>query len=152
MGNKIIYTKEVLKSNFCDFNDAYILVRGNITVAAAPAIQVAFKYCAPFTECITKINETINDAEDLNLVISMYNLIKCSSNYSDSTGSLRFYSKDEATNFGNDIVNTDDFKSFKYKAKLLGHTGEKPTPNQAIGILENATITVPSEITWSTIN
>ena len=64
---KLIYNTEVLKSNLCDYNDAYILVRGDITVTAAPTTQVAFKNCAPFTKCITKIDETtIDDAEDLN--------------------------------------------------------------------------------------
>ena len=47
---------EVLKSNICDYNDAYILVRGNITVVAALTTQVAFKNCALFNKCITKID------------------------------------------------------------------------------------------------
>ena len=45
-GNEITYNKEVLKSNLCDCNDGYILVRGDITVAASPQVQVAFKNCA----------------------------------------------------------------------------------------------------------
>ena len=49
----------------------------------------------------------------------MYDLIEYISNYSETTGSLWFYSKDEATNFSANIANTDKFKSFKYKAKLL---------------------------------
>ena len=56
--------------------------------------------------------------------------------------SLLFYSKDKAINFNN-IKNTDDFKCFRFTAKLLGNTLSKPTPNQAIGILENVKITVP---------
>ena len=68
--NKITYNTEILKSNLCDYNNAYILVRGDITVVATPATQVAFKNCAPFTKCITKIDETtIDDAEDLDLVM-----------------------------------------------------------------------------------
>ena len=118
--NEITYNTEVLKSNLCDYSDAYILVRGDITVVAAPTIQVAFKNCAPFTKCITKIDETtIYDAENLDLVMPMYNLIKYSSNYSEATGSVWFYSKDEATSFNAHIANTDEFKSFKYKAKSL---------------------------------
>ena len=75
------------------------------------------------TKYITKINATtIDDTEDLDLVMSIYNLIKYSSNYSETTGSLWFYSKDEATNFNNDFENADDLKSFKYKSKLLGNT------------------------------
>ena len=72
---------------------------------------------------MTKIDETtIDDAEDLDLVLPMYNLIEYRSNYSETTGKLWFYSKDKATNFDADIANTDELKSFKYKAKLLGNT------------------------------
>ena len=49
----------------------------------------------------------------------MYNLIEFSSNYSKTTGSFQFYSEDEATNFNADVANTNNFKSFIYKAKLL---------------------------------
>ena len=49
--NEITYNKEVLKSNLCDYNDAFILVTGDITVIAAPQTKVAFKNCAPFTKC-----------------------------------------------------------------------------------------------------
>ena len=71
--NEITNDTKVLKSNHCDYNDAYILVRGDITVAAAPASQVAFTNCAPITKCIKKIYETtIDDAEDLDLVMPMY--------------------------------------------------------------------------------
>ena len=79
VGNKIIYNREVLKSNFCDYNDAYILLRGDITAAATPATQESFKNCAAFTKYITKTNGArIDDAEYLDLVMSMYNLIECS--------------------------------------------------------------------------
>ena len=123
VGNEITYTTEVLKSNLYDYNDAYVLLRCYITVTAAGATQVAFKNGAPFTKCITKTYwTTIDDAEDLDLVMPMYNLTKHISNYSVTKASLWFYSKDEATNFNADIENTDDFKSFKYKAKLLGNT------------------------------
>ena len=82
--------------------------------------QAAFKNCAPFTKCTTKIDgTTIDDAENLDLVMSMYNLIEYNSNYSSTTGSLWFYSKDEATDSNADIANDNNFKSFKYKAKLL---------------------------------
>ena len=61
-GNEITYNTEVLKSNLCDYNDAYILVRGDITIAGCNnATEVAFKNSAPFTKCITKIDETIID-------------------------------------------------------------------------------------------
>ena len=73
----------------------------------------------------------------------MYNLVEYSSNYSQTTGSLWFYSKDESANFDADIANTDGFKPFKYKAKLLGNTVAQPGPNAANGILKNATIALP---------
>ena len=86
VGNEIIYIMEVLKSNLCDQNDAYILVRGGITIIGHQVTQVAFKKCAPFTKCITKIDETtIDDAENLNLVMLMCILIEYSSNYSETT-------------------------------------------------------------------
>ena len=53
----------------------------------------------------------------------MYNLIEYSSNYSDTTGSLWFYSKDEATNFNVDIGDNVAFKSSVYRTKLPGETG-----------------------------
>ena len=93
--NEITYNTEVLKSNLTtmtptsDYNDAYILVRSDITVTASLQIQVAFKNCAPFTTCITKIDETtIDDAENLDLVMQIHNLIEYISNYSETTGSL----------------------------------------------------------------
>ena len=74
--------------------------------------------------------------------MAMYNLIEYSSNYSETAGRLWFYSKVETTIFNADIANTDDFKSFKYKAKLLGNTAAQPAPNAANGILKNATVAV----------
>ena len=56
-------------------------------------------------------------------------MIEYSSNYSETTGSLWFYSKDEAVNFNDDIENTDDFKSFENEAELLGNTVAHPAPN-----------------------
>ena len=75
--------------------------------------------------------------------MSMYNLIEYSSNHSKTTGSLWFYFKGEATNFNTDIENNDDFKYFKYKAKLLGNT---------VAILKNATIPVPLKYLNNTRN
>ena len=67
----------------------------------------------------------------------IYNLLEYSLNYSDTTVSLWFYSKDEEINCNANILNTNDFKSFKYKTKLVGRRAA------ANGILENATIAVP---------
>ena len=75
----------------------------------------------------------------------MYNLIEYSSNYSETTGSLWFYSKDEETNFDANIENTDDLNlsSVNYWAKLLGNTEAQPNLNNANGTLKNATIAAP---------
>ena len=69
----------------------------------------------------------------------MYNLLEYGSNYSETIGSLWFYSKDEATNFNTDIANNNNFKYFEYKNKLLGNT----VADGANGILRNATTAVP---------
>ena len=74
----------------------------------------------------------MDDAEDL----GVQNLIDYSSNYSETTRSLCIYSKDEATYFINNIANTVDLNSFKYKAKLLGNTEAQANPNQANGVLK----------------
>ena len=87
--NEIKFKTSMLISSVCGYSDAYILVSGNITVAALASgggnndMQVAFKNCAPFTDYISKIkNAKINIAKDINVVMAMYNLIKYSNNYS----------------------------------------------------------------------
>ena len=74
--------------------------------------------------------------------MSVYNLKEYSFYYSETTGRLWFCPKDQATNFNNNIENNDDFKSFKYKAKVLGNTVAQPTPNKANRIVKNATSAV----------
>ena len=74
------------------------------------------------------------------------NLIEYSSNYFDTTGSLWFYSKDEATNFNANIANTGNFKSFKYNTKICGNRVAQTIPNADDVILKNATIGVPLKI------
>ena len=69
----------------------------------------------------------------------MYNLIEYSSSYSETTGSLWFYSKNEAARFNANVANDNNFKSFKYKAKLLGNT----EADRVNAILKNAEIAVP---------
>ena len=70
------------KLSRCNYSDAYILVTGDITATNDGAItNVTFKNCAPFTRCVTHINdEHIDTAENLD-IMSMYNLIKYSDNY-----------------------------------------------------------------------
>ena len=117
----------MLKSSLCDYGDAYIFVKGNISVnntgtGAAPTnrnIKVIFKNCAPFTNCISKINNTqIDNAEYIDIVMPMYNLIESSNNYSKTSGSLWQYCNEiQAIDNDADIVdfngaNTTDL--FKY--------------------------------------
>ena len=90
----------MLKSSLCDYSDAYILVNGRITIAGAgvdtAARQaderdkgVAFKSCAPFTNCMSEINNTqIDNAKDIDIVMPMYNLIEYSDNYPKTSGIL----------------------------------------------------------------
>ena len=81
---------------------------------------------------------TIDNTENLDFVAPMYSLLEFSPNYSNTIGSLSFCSsKDEATNFNNDMANTDDFKSFKHKAKLLGNTVAQPASKHANRTPEN---------------
>ena len=70
--------------------DAYILVTGDITATGNDAnTRVAFKKCSPFTECITHINdEHVDDANNLDIIMPMCNLIEYSNNYSDTSGIL----------------------------------------------------------------
>ena len=118
----------MLKSSLCDYSDAYIHVRGTITVnntAAEGAAannnnkKVIFKNCAPFTDCINEINNRdLDNAKDPDIVMPMCNLIECSDNYPQTSGSLWQYCKDiPAVNNNNAIVDftnnnlTDSFKN-----------------------------------------
>ena len=73
----------------------------------------------------------------------MYNLIEYSLNYSETTGRLCFYSKNEVTSFNVHFTNNDNFKPFEYNAKLLGNSVAQLNPNHANAILKPAAIGVP---------
>ena len=94
----IKFETKVIKPNLCDYSDAYILVTGDMKVADVAAnTNVAFKNCAPFTRCVTHINdEHVETAENLNIIMPMYNLIEYSDNYADFSGSLYQFNKDES--------------------------------------------------------
>ena len=80
------FETKVIKSNLCDYSDTYILVTGDITSTGGNAnTRVAFKNCAPFTRCTTHINdEHIDNADNLDIIKPMYNLIEYNNNYSDN--------------------------------------------------------------------
>ena len=84
---QIRFKTSMLRSDLCDFSDAYIVVKGEITVAGWSNASkknrpLAFKNNAPFIGCISKINNTfIDNAEDLNVAMSLYNFLEYSKNY-----------------------------------------------------------------------
>ena len=89
----------MLRSDLCDYSDAYIIVKGRITVRGNNAKRInkklTFKKNTPFRSYILKINnKLIENAEDLDIVMSMYNLVEYSNNYSMASGSLWNYYKD----------------------------------------------------------
>ena len=97
VNSQIKFETTMLKSRLCDYSDGYIIFKGNITVnntgtAAAPNNRnkkVTFKNCASFTNCIGEINNTqLDNTEDIDIVMSMYNLIEYSDNYSKTPGNL----------------------------------------------------------------
>ena len=123
----IKYDTRVLKPNLCDYAEAYILVDGTIRATnAINATRLALKNCAPFTKCNLEINdEHVDTAENLNIVMPMYNLIEYSDNYQDSSATPYQYKRDEPPE--DDAVadlTADNSGSFKYKIKLLGNVTE----------------------------
>ena len=136
--NKSIRFKTtMLRSNLCHYSDAYILVKGTITVngivnGAENEIlrrnrPLILKNNAPFVSCMAKTNkEFIEDADDLDIVMPMYNLLECSKNYRKTIGSLYNYYRDELSddNNPNNFPNTYVVNSitFKYKNKITGNT------------------------------
>ena len=108
----------------CDYAEAYILVDGTIRATnAVNAVRLALKNCAPFTKCNLEINnEHVDTAENLDIVMPMYNLIEYSVNYQDSSATLYQYKRDEPPE--DDAVadlTADNSSSFKYKISLLGN-------------------------------
>ena len=127
-GSDIRFKTRMLRSNLSDYADAYRFVKGTITITGAgddgTARQlderdkvVTFKNCATFTNCISRINgtDTVN-AQDIDTVKPMYNLIKYSDNYSKTSGSLWQYCKDDPND------NLVESGSFKSKIKVTGKT------------------------------
>ena len=128
VNSQIKFKTTMLKSSLCDYSDAYILVKGTITIKGAGADAAArqaderdkgviFKNCAPFTNCISEINNTqVDNAKDIDSVMPMYNLIEYSDNYAKTSGTLWQYYRDEPNN------NLADSESFKFKVEITGKT------------------------------
>ena len=135
---QIRFKTAMLRSSLCDYIDAYILVKGNISVNNTPAAgaaanntnkKVIFKNCAPFTNCKSKTNNSqIDNAEYIDIVMPMYNLIEYSDNYLETSGSLWQYCKEiqAVNNVGNIVgfngANATD--SFNFKTKVTGQSDD----------------------------
>ena len=112
----------MLRSDLCNFSNAYIAVKGIIAVTNPDDVKrnksVAFKNNAPFINCISKINGVqIDNAGSLDVVMSMYNLLEYSKNYKKTTGSLWNYYRNEPS----DPLSSNS-ESFKYKTSITGNS------------------------------
>ena len=131
----------MLNSTFCDYSDTNILVSGTTTVvgggknASARVVdknnkEEIFKNCAPFTSCITEINNTkVDNAKDLDVVMPMYDLIEYIDSYSKTSGSLYQFCRDQPNN-----VITES-ESFKFKSKFLDNANNSDIKNAKIAVL-----------------
>ena len=126
--NDIKFKITMLRSNLCDYADAYILLKGTIKMTGAGDDDAAkrldernkgaiFKNCSLFTKCISRINNRdIDNAQDIDIVLPMYNLSEYSDNYSKTSESLWQYYKVDLKN------NITDSESFKFKVKITGNS------------------------------
>ena len=127
----------IIRSNLFDYSDAYIFVKGTITVpnmAAAGAVvnntnkKVIFKNCASFTDCITERNNTqVDDAQKIDLVMPMYNLVEYSDAYSKTSRNLWQYHRDQPVldnngNITDFLHDNNNSASFKFKQKITWQT------------------------------
>ena len=141
-GNRIIFKTSMLRSSLYNYSNAFILVKETITVANT-AVQgqannganekTLFKNCAPFINCINRINNAqVDGASYIDVVMPMYNLTKYSENYL-KTSYKTFYidvlaldDDGEITDFTEANATTE---SFNLKVKLTGQTGNNTTKN-----------------------
>ena len=125
----------MLRSDLCDYSDAYSVVKGRISVTGTENAnrrnkKLTFKNNAPFRSFISKINNTlIDNVEGLDIVMPMYNLLEYSGNFSMTSESLWNYYRDEVNDSANEIDDNDQIinnnktktsKFFEYKAKIIG--------------------------------
>ena len=138
----------MLKSSLCGYSNAYILLKGSITVpnkaAAAEVVNngnknLILKNCARFTDCIREINNTqVDSVKDIDLVIPMYNLIDRRDNYLKTSRNLWQYCREKPAvdNNGTIIVfnaaNVTD--SFNFSQRITGQTENNDTKNVEMGV------------------
>ena len=138
-GTTVKFKTKVIKSNLCDYSDA---LTGHIWAWGINAhTKVAFKSCAPFTKCIIHINDEHSDgANNIDIIMTMYNLVEYGNNYSDTSGSLWQFKSDKwpVTVAGNpDKFSTANSTSFKYKSSFF-----KPLTAADNEVFKNVKLTV----------
>ena len=147
----------MLRSDLCDYSDAYIVVKGDIALIKTNGRGIidkknkflAFKNNALFTNCISEINNVlIDNAEDLHIVMPMYNLLEFSKNYRKTTKSFQNYYRNKPNNPLTDNYNADaitNSESFKYKSSITGKTSNanNGTEQRSTKIKKNFEIVVP---------
>ena len=139
-GLLIKFQTENIKLSLCDYSDVFILVTGNIIVTADNNTDVVFKNCATFSTCTTKISDIfVDEANHIYIAMPIYNLIQYSDNYSDTSGSLWQFKRDEVP-VNNADLTIDGSKSFKYKAALLGKAANH---NDGKSFVKDAKIVFP---------
>ena len=150
INKQIRFKTSMLRSDLCDYSDAYIVVKGDITVEVAnnrdrKNRSSAFKNNAPFISCISKINGAlIENTENVETVMPMYNLIEYSKNYRKTTGSPCNYYRDDPNNHPTNNYNADPIKnsaSFKYKSSITVKTPDNDKDND--NLIEDVEIIVP---------
>ena len=134
INKQIRFKASTFRSDLCDYSDAYIVVKRTISVARddnkdmmIKNRSLAFKISASFISCISKINNIlIDNAEDLDVAMPMYNLIEYSKSYRKTTGSLCNYYGDELSDDTNDDNNLNkkviESESFKYTTSITRST------------------------------
>ena len=137
------FETKAIKSCLCDYSGIYILVTGDITAIDGDAnTRIAFKNSASFTKCKTHINdEHVDSTHNFDIIMPMYNLIEYSGSYSDTSGRLWQFKRDEspvANDENPDNVSTANSTSFKYKSNFF-----KPLEAADIGVFINVKIAVP---------
>ena len=133
----------------------YIVVGGDITLegnndANKRNKNLAFKNNAPFIYCISKINGVkIDNAEDLDVVMPMYNLLEYSKNYKKTTGSLWNYYRDEPSN-----PLSSNSKSFKYQTSITGSADKEGYDANKVGKNETEVVIPLKHLSnfWRTLN
>ena len=144
----------MLRPDLCDFSDAYIVVKGYSAVTnpenAKRSKSIAFKNNTPCINCISKINGIqIDNAEDLDVVVPMYNLLEYSKNYKKTTGSLWNYYRDEPS----DPLSSNS-ESLKYKASITGNTYDGDDDANKVGKNETEIVVLLKHLShfWRTLS